>query len=335
MWNDKRERHSQNKIAKSKFGLLFNMSMLIVIMLMITTGLYTAAHAETANVNDFLKIFGSGAVYCGLGMITLVEAPAKDGQPNQYTSEVYLLRLRDEVDRTTFPMAQQNNTIMPAIPRITGMYWHFVGYIEKSFSYNGKSEGDDAYIMNNEVKFKIRGLNETAISFINTNNGEKFIVGIKRCEDGYKRVLGSTCSGMKLKIDAVIDEKSESAEFSFTHTCNHLWMRYEGDFTLQTPDIVAADATTIPLTTNPEYQLSDGASSPASITAFSGYAATDVGRFVTVIGSGGAHPSTIATSATVLLKDGTQWAGTSGAKITFEIFKNGASSYALIERSRV
>jgi hypothetical protein len=96
-------------------------------------------------------------------------------------------------------------------------------------------------------------------------------------------------------------------------------------------DTVAADATSVNLAEGPgRYQLTDGTSSAATITTCTN--AGDGGVY-TLLGSGGAHPSTI-TGTDFLLASGTAWNALAGAEITVKAFKSGQSAWKFIELSR-
>jgi len=112
-------------------------------------------------------------------------------------------------------------------------------------------------------------------------------------------------------------------------------LRYEvlslSGFCTQAPDTVPADATTITLTSNPQYQLTDGTSSAATITGFTSVSDSDIGRVVDILGSGGTYPSTITDVNDFLLEGGVTWTANAGSRISFKIRKTGTSSYTYIE----
>ncbi|NQY31160.1 MAG: hypothetical protein HRT69_17050, partial [Flavobacteriaceae bacterium] len=107
---------------------------------------------------------------------------------------------------------------------------------------------------------------------------------------------------------------------------------YSGTFTFDTANTIAADATAVDVVNGSgEYQLTDN----ALATALTDITNASHGGVYTLIGSGGTNPATIAASAAVFnLKDGVDWQGLAGSRITFKAYKNGASSYIFNELSR-
>ncbi len=95
----------------------------------------------------------------------------------------------------------------------------------------------------------------------------------------------------------------------------------------------SADATSVNVSTGEgRYQLTTGSASAVNITTLTNAV---VGGKYTLLGSGGTYPSTIDSGDDFILANGTTWTAISGAEITFEAIKDGASTWKFIERSRV
>jgi hypothetical protein len=120
---------------------------------------------------------------------------------------------------------------------------------------------------------------------------------------------------------------------TFKNECGEIWSIYTGNTPVEAPETVAADATTITLTDNPRYQLTDGTAAAATITEFTGVTDADINRIVTILGSGGSHPSLITSANDFTLIGGVTWTALTGKQISFKIFKNGESTYEYFEVS--
>jgi len=60
----------------------------------------------------------------------------------------------------------------------------------------------------------------------------------------------------------------------------------------------------------------------------------DVGRIIEIIGGGINFPTIINPSANFILRNGVDWIGTQGSRITFQIVKTGPAAFALFELNR-
>jgi len=118
---------------------------------------------------------------------------------------------------------------------------------------------------------------------------------------------------------------------TFSNESRYIFSRYTGTLATQAPDTVPADATTITLTSNHQYQLTDVTSSAATITGFTSVSDSDIGRVVDILGSGGTYPSTITDANDFLLEGGATWTANAGSRISFKIKKTGSSAYTYIE----
>jgi len=198
------------------------------------------------------------------------------------------------------------------------------------------SEGDpDGKAMNQTVSFKHPGssvaIREFRYNWLNKNVG----IIIQRGSSSEKTLYGDKYAPLQMELKAGDDEKSNASEFTFKSMVKGPDAGdYQGTITLESVlATVAADAATINLATGEgEYQLTDGTAAQATLT---GCTNAVNGQAFTLLGSGGSHPSKILAGTDFLLTSGTTWNALSGAKITFRIFKDGASTFKYIEQSRV
>lgn len=156
----------------------------------------------------------------------------------------------------------------------------------------------------------------------------------RKCSSAKMLLYGSPCAPLQLTFDYKNSNDSNFTEFTLESVIKGPDIAiYEGTLTLETvTDTVAADAVDVDLTNGAgRYQLTDGTTVPAALATISN--AVD-GLVFTLLGSGGAHPSTIAAGTTFLLRNGTAWTALSNSTITFKVFKDGATTYKAIEVSR-
>jgi len=171
--------------------------------------------------------------------------------------------------------------------------------------------------------------------FIQNNLGVDYGILANNCIDSRKRLYGTPCAPMKLKAEQTDDSSGRMIKMTFEQIVGSKYVpgHYEGNESFAAP---TATDETIDLTVANGNQFKIDADELGAAIAI---ASTDraTGDVVTLIGSGGGDPSTLAngasTAATVLLKDGTTWTALENATITFEVFDDGTTVY-LIERAR-
>jgi len=197
----------------------------------------------------------------------------------------------------------------------------------------GQSQGTVALTLTPQVE----GFSKEVLDFIYNLNGERIIVIWEDCKSGKMFIAGSPCSGGLLvaitnlgKMDdgfygAVLEMKGGD--------CPDPFYFYEGPILLNEPKVIAPNSTTFALSDDYQYQLSDN-SSATSLLDISGVTDDHVGRIIELIGGGVNFPTTIAPSAKFILRNGVNWVGIQGSKITFQIVKTGPTAYAFFEIQR-
>lgn len=204
-------------------------------------------------------------------------------------------------------------------------------------------EGDeDAVGVNAGVEFAHPGDELEINEFIqgHMNTPVMIFVRTNSCGSGtpFYKVYGTPCAPLTQKVEGQNDNDATKNMLKFEPSAKSQYVPgfYYGNLTFDTVKATApADATTVDVTNGPgEYQLTTGGASAAALTDLVNGAHGDV---ITLLGSGGTHPSTIAASeAKFELKDGADWTALDGNAITFRGFKNGATSNDIlwIELSR-
>lgn len=252
--------------------------------------------------------------------------------------------LFDMDDVSTFPergadgITVANNIIMKANTKMISVY----GTVN-TIKTGSTSEGDmDAEGFVHSVEFEHPG-NSVAIRAMKTCwLGKNIGIIILYCDDEKgKSLFGLPCCPMRMQVKQEDNKDKNSSVFTFKMLGKTQYdvAHYTGNITLDTPipsrnpdpsSTVDADATSIDISDGYEsYYLTDGTSSAALITTCTGATA---GQVFTLVGSGGDHPSTLSTD--FMLAEGLAWTALEGAKITFQAFKTGSSTWKFIELSR-
>jgi hypothetical protein len=247
------------------------------------------------------------------------------------------ITLFDFDDVLTFPARDSKGIVITDnIIFKEGAYNITIYATQHTIKSNPKTEGDpDNKGIIQSLVFEHPGDNQAILEFRSNWMNRNIGAIVERCSDGRKMQYGSICAPLQMQFDHTDDKDKNSTVFTLASAQKGPDVAiYLGTITLDTvTDTVAADATSIDLTNGEgQYQLTDGTSSAAAITGCTN--AVDKLTF-TLLGSGGAFPSTIAAAATAfLLRNGTTWTALAGAQITFQCVKDGASSYKFVELSR-
>lgn len=198
------------------------------------------------------------------------------------------------------------------------------------------SEGDpDGKLFTQSVAFEHPGdsveIREFKANWINRNCQ----IIIERCTTGKKQLYGAEEAPLQMTTKKEDDKDKNKNTFEFKSLLKGPEVaEYNGTTTFETvTDTVDADATSIDVTNGEgQYQLTDGTSTPAAITTMTN---AEDGKVYTVLGSGGAHPSTIS-GTDFILRNGTAWTALANASITFRAMKTSSSPvvFKFIEQSR-
>lgn len=252
----------------------------------------------------------------------------------QIKAKMWYLHESQWDDTLTFPT--RSNLTRSTIPLKSGEYWHYLGAVYDSPQLKwSASENEIASLITKELTFILGGMETDVLYFLENGIGKRFFVVFEICSTGTKYLMGNGCKPVKLSaFEGGSMAENTSTTVTFKAECGEILSIYSGTITLEAAATVAANATTIALTSNPGYQLTSGTDSAATITDFTGVTTNDVGRFVTIYGSGGSYPSIITDANDFILAGGEQWTANAGAQITFMIYKDASSDYKFIEQSR-
>jgi hypothetical protein len=215
-----------------------------------------------------------------------------------------------------------------------GAYMSKIYATQNTIKAGADSTGDpDAKGIEQSVDFSHPGdsveIREFRANWMNKNIG----IIIEKCGTEKKNLYGTPCAPLQMVFKAEDDKDKNNVTFTFKSTQKGPDVAdYQGTTTFDTVNAtVAADATSINLTTGEgRYQLTVGSAAIVDITTCTNAVA---GMKFTLIGSGGTYPPAI-TGDDFVLVSGTAWSGIASAEITFEAFKDGASTWKFFERSR-
>lgn len=338
--NDKQKRWARNKIFKAQIRLL---ATLFTSVILIFFGVSVAAFAiepwftlpDLLSSGGALTGIGGSIVYGGImaAVGNIDDPPNANKVGRQVKARLWILS-EDQVDMSVSFPARVNREIGD-IPLKNGEKWHYIHSVYDSVrpTWAGE-EGEIASQITNELPFIVGGMDDNVLNLLEKGLNKGFFVVWEICATGVKYIGGNACKPMRLvSFEGGSNEESTSTNIVFRNQCGHIWSKYVGNTPTLDPEVVAADATEITLTSNPRYQLTDGSVSSVTITGFTGVTDADIHRTVTILGSGGDNPSKIEEGGDFLLIGGETWDADAGSQISFRIFKDGAATYKFVEVS--
>lgn len=211
-----------------------------------------------------------------------------------------------------------------------------------SIIINKSSDGDeDAIAITQGLQFAHPGDELEINEYIQNYTGEPVIAFVRTGACGgsnaFYKVIGSTCTPLTLKFEGQNDNAATKNNMTYEafKKSNEVPGFYYGTLTFASVlATVAADSTTVDTTSGSgQYQLTDNTEATAITDLING----SNGDVVTLLGSGGDYPSSIAASeAKFEMVDGADWSALAGSSITFKGFKNGSDPEDIlwIEQSR-
>lgn len=306
---------------------------LLFAIAVIMTGLFVVTVPGISFDQIMHAFLTEGISYASImGVIGSVDrVPNKDRTGNKLKYKLFIIS-EDQFDDTVgFPT--KSNGAYGTIPLKSGQYWQYIEAVDGTPNAQiSVNEGDISSTINNQISFTVGGMNDKVREIVDNGLNEYFYVVFEECESGDRYLIGNGCKPARLSnVEGGHTNDNTSATLTFTNECGEVYAKYTGSITLQAPETVPADATTITLTNNSAYQLQDGSSAIATITGFTSVTESDVGRVVTIYGSGGDYPSEIVSGNDFILNDGETWTATAGAQISFKIYKSGTDAYTFIE----
>lgn len=336
--NNKQKRWARNKVLLAHTKLMMRFSLALIFLL----GAIAVAACivepgfgvpELFGAGSLLGIGGYGVVSSGLMAVVgnIDDPPNTHKSGRQVKARLWLLA-EDQWDDTK-PFPSRVGREVGDIPLKAGEKWHYIHAVYDSVRPTWTGEpGETASTITNNLPFVVGGMDDAVFNLLEVGLNKGFFVVWEICATGERFLGGNGCKPMKLlNFDGASNEESTSTSIVFENQCGHIWSKYIGNTPTEDPQVVAADATTIPLVTNSRYQLTSGTVASVVITGFTSVTDSDLNRVITILGSGGAFPSEIEAGNDFLLVAGETWEALAGKQISFKIFKVGASSYQFIE----
>lgn len=255
----------------------------------------------------------------------------KETAGKQIVSRIWLIDV-DQIDDTKpFPRPSADRKI-GTIPLKAGEVMHyFMGIDDQTEEKSSGSKGDITTEVTNEVTFIVGGHRASVLQFLEDHAGGRFIV-IYQMSDGSYWILGNDLKPMILKsFERTNGKDSRSTTLTFGNTSFEQPKEYVGTIITTPATAIAADAAVLPITSAQEYITSSANTQDTTISSFSGLSKSDIGRTIEIVGGGGSHPTKIADTDGIILRDSETWTGNAGSRIIFNIL----DTDTLVEVSRV
>jgi hypothetical protein len=259
------------------------------------------------------------------------------GSAENKSQEIIII---DVADIATHPNRDEKNiTMLGNFVMKTGKYVTKMQVSASKTSLPVTSEGEEDNVSISALpEFSFPGSTLDFEEFVANWTNKSIIVAVHvgACGGGspFYRVYGSKCAPLSLLLEGQNNNDATMGLVKFQQFAKTDLMpgRYTGTFTLATVNTIAADATTVDVSSGDgEYQLTDNAGATV-ITDIAN--ATNNGKY-TLIGSGGDNPATIeASNANFHLLGGVDWQGLAGATITFNALDAGGGNHLFVEISR-
>ena len=282
--------------------------------------------------HSLLSAGGSGLSLASMAILGHIDDVSdRDTHGSDISYIVYLLAL-DQIDRTKpFPQPNASREVA-AVPLKTGEIPHYFEAHDIPTFTGTTEKGDITTTGENSFVIIMGGARVPLYNFIEEYSGGKFILFFKHVKKKEWYILGELERPVILANTETKDDKDgRYTTFTFKRSSVDLPLVYTGNPAVTAAGTVAADATTIAVTPEPNsYTIANGTSAAAAIATVSGLTKADKGRYITLLGAGTDKPATIADGATFILEDGATWTAKTGASITLRVF----DTTTLIEVSR-
>ncbi|MDR1883760.1 MAG: hypothetical protein LBR26_13390 [Prevotella sp.] len=233
---------------------------------------------------------------------------------------LWLINIKN-VDIDNFPKAVA--ATINAIPVLPGAYFKYLDARTDTINPNavpGQAPLNGVLTLSPVID----GISKQSLTWVYENVGEDFVAIWERCSDSQKFIAGNGCNGgMRFAYTSIGRQEDGTAGIASTLTggqCPEPILFYDGPVPVEPPVPVAPDATTFALTPKPQYQLSENTADTV-LTDITNVTADDIGRIIEILGTGSAHPTTIATSAKFILNRGLDFIASAGSRISFQITK--------------
>ena len=201
-----------------------------------------------------------------------------------------------------------------------------------------ESDGDeDSVTIKQMFNAQHPGNTKEVKEFVQNWLGKSVYILHSSCQDDFTEVMGTPCAPLQLKPSKTDTNDARFWALKFEAFAKSAFVpgHYQGDI-IEAAPVAVADATDIDLVQADGSQYKLPATATTTVVGITSND-FDHGKFVTLIGGGGATPATLSNDVTgplmTVLKSGTTWTALEGAVIQFQVFKAGATTL-LMELSR-
>lgn len=319
--NAKQKAWSDRKVAQALRKAQTRFVLVLALLFALPAISFAVTDPTRENIKIAAEVGGGGLGLAGMGLIGNITQGSKlDAAGNRIGYQVYLIA-RDQVDSTvTFPAPNANREV-GTITLKAGEYMHYFEAIDNSLKDNGTGElGEITVDSTNTFSFIMAGQPSKLLDFLEEYAGGAFVIIYKECESSDYYILGNPCKPMMLKsYDRKKDNEAKAVTLTFESKTYRQPLLYTGNIVVAAPDTIAAGATDLAITDNPQYRMS-AHTGVVTIATVSSIAAADYGRVIDVLGiASGSNPPLIADNSVFVLIDGATFTGRAGSRISFRI----------------
>ena len=200
-----------------------------------------------------------------------------------------------------------------------------------SFESGGST---DAYGAKNKIEGTHPGTYKETVAYIKENVGKEYILFYGGCSTDEYKTMGTKCNPMVLKVSG--EDSNDGNKNTMTweqELLNDEYIRfYSGQISFDaTLPVLSGAALALNSAQGKVFKLASTATTAKITIASSNF---EDGDIITLVGSGGAGPLTLANSSTtgILLKKATTWTALDGATITLKVEEADKKYY--VEQSR-
>ncbi|MFW5944670.1 MAG: hypothetical protein ACOCTU_05365, partial [Bacteroidota bacterium] len=288
-YNEKQKAYSKSKIGFS-IRRLQGLFLLLVLAFMTLPVVATAIQNPDVSLIDTLGaiLMGSGSLKLGFAMSNIgdiQEISDKYSSPRQIGMRIYLVAVEQIDTDEAFPTPNAEREIS-TIPLKSGEYMKYFEAVDGTPNENASGEkGDIVTTTTRNFEFTIAGNRDKSLDFLEEYSGKGFVLIYSIGEDETKYLLGSRFKPMVLSNFDRQGGGPDGRYVTLTFSSEY-WrqpLKYVGSIIRQSPETVDADATTIPITSNDRYRLSDGSTDTVTINDVSGVGEADHGRVVNIL----------------------------------------------------
>lgn len=332
-YTHRQKEYHDDCIREHKFKLMKTLFVLVFLAFAIPSSIFALQTESEQDITIALATTtGAGATYA----MSFIAIGNIDDPTDKYTQgqriawEIHLIYI-DQIDNTVawpYPNAAREVADIPLK----------VGEFPLQFAchsnplYNATGEKGDHTIDPTKMFDVVLGdtFKNQVLNFVEDYAGGKFIVFFREVETADQYILGTYDKPMFFQNYELKNDDASVALVKFQNKAIRQYHKYVGSLQAVAATDIAQDATDLVVGTSAKYNTANDNTVPTALATVSGIAPADENRTITIYGTGGGDPHTIADNTVFILKNDTTWTGNAGSRITFRIMDTG--TLAEIER---